>query len=136
MIKIYHDKEKSIGIIFLLFERMKSVTDYREFETESSKVNYLNETRRDLLLYNLEYLVRLSGQRSLELEKHAQTRIGDFINYSFENLNKLKKIFELYSSVDKFVVTLSNTEKDNPEKIKAIHACLKEEALNALKDLE
>jgi hypothetical protein len=134
MIRIYHEDEKSIGFVFLLFENLKSVVDYREFKTESSKINYLNNTRKDLIIYNLEYFVKKTGDRKLELDKTAQERLIKFINFSIENEDKKKEFFTYVSRMDKHMKTLAENEKreDVKQELRAIRHFVVDEAANAL----
>ena len=137
MINIYHETDKSIGFIFLLFEDMKSNIDYREFETESQKINFLNENRRDLILYNLETFVCSLGKHSVDTESIAEERLRAFISWSNENTEKMKLIFTHMLSIMKFVdVLIESADGHRRQRYMAIGSAIKKEAELGLKTFE
>lgn len=120
--------------MFLLFENLESVVDYREFETESSKINYLNSSRRDLIMYNLDYFLRETGERTLGLDKNAQSRIKKFIDYVIENQDKKKEFFTYALKIDRHLKTLIDNENRRyvKQKLSAIRYFILDESGEAL----
>jgi hypothetical protein len=99
MINIYYNKEKELGFAFFLFSSKQFVIDHQEFGSEWSKHRYLQESRVDLLLSNLEIFSSEVTVTPTETHKVALKRTKDYIIWANKNKENRIKIFEYYIKV-------------------------------------
>jgi len=136
MINIYYNKPKELGFAFFLFSSDDFVIDYQEFGSESSKHRYLQESRVELLLSNLEIFSSNIDETPTETSKLAIKRIKDYIAWGNKNKENRIKVFEYYTKViHPFVNDIVNccTDKNKKQKLFAMGCMMYQESINAFK---
>jgi hypothetical protein len=135
MINIYYNKPKEIGFAFFVFSSNDFVLDYQEFGSENSKHKYLQESRAELLICNLEVFSSSIMETPTETHKLAIKRIKDYIVWANKNRSNRAKIFEYYTKViHPFVNDLASCYS-GAEKIKyfAMACMMYQESVDAYK---
>ena len=117
MIKILSDKNR-LTYIGILFENKEWVTSSIDFESQVDLGKHLEGVKRDLLMANLDYMVRVAEDVSMDmttLEKESVKKLrGAVVSYTKDNKHSLKQMCQNMKKAEGFINTLKDG-CDNPD---------------------
>lgn len=112
MINVYYQQGKELGFTFHQFSSGRYVNDFRVFDSEPQARAYLDGSKYQLVMLNLEHFIRLFKKDTdtmSTLEKESFDRLELGLIWAVKASASSKEVWRTLIKCEKFMITLVNS---------------------------